>query len=425
MHWRNEFLDTNRWFKSSRWHVAAYSFALAVALLPAAAVGAQPASGSWVGSWGASPVGEGIGPTTPDFANATLREIVRPSIAGKSLRLRLTNEFGTTPLRVESVHVALSAGKAATQPSSDHAVTFNGQAAISIPPGAYVVSDPVAMATQPFANLAVSIYLPQQQIGTISVHSDAQQTNYTAPGDHVADATLVSPSLQQSWYFLKGVDVEPASAGAATVVAFGDSITDGYGSTVDANTRWPDELAQRLQGNASTRDLSVLNEGIGGNRVLRDGYGPSALARFDRDVLAEAGVRFVVMIESINDIGRLAYPDQPMDAVTAPQLEQGLAQLVARAHEHGIKFFGGTITPYQGAGYYSQAGEQVRETVNQWIRTSGVFDGVVDFDKAVADPANPLQLLESEQHGDHLHPNDAGYKKMGDAIDLNLFQSTK
>lgn len=390
-------------------------------LLLAAPAGAQTTAAHWVGSWAAAPFAPMREIGVPDVENATLREIVHTTLAGNALRVRLTNEFGAEPLRIQAAHVAVSAGNGAIQPGSDHALTFGGKASIVIPPGALALSDPVQMSTPAFTNLAVSIYIPAQQIGIATYHSDANQTSYEQQGDVTSDATLSSPSEIHSWYFLKGVDVEPANPRDKAVVAFGDSITDGWRSTIDTNHRWPDFLARRLAADAATKGLAVLNEGIGGNRILHDVTGPSALARFDRDVLAQTGVKYVIVLEGINDIGRLARPNDPIDAITAEDLEQGLAQLVARAHEHGIKVFGATLTPYQGAAYYSAKGEAVREALNQWIRTSGVFDGVIDFDKATQDPANPLQYLPKYDSGDHLHPSDAGYEAMGNAINLSLF----
>ncbi|MHB1023022.1 MAG: SGNH/GDSL hydrolase family protein [Acidobacteriaceae bacterium] len=393
---------------------------LTVALIPSAA--AKTAKEIWVGAWATAPFAHDAKAPAPDFANATYRQIVHTNIAGKDLRIRFTNEFGTEPLVIDAAHVALSAGNGAIEPGTDHAVTFNGKSSISIPAGALALSDPVALATPAFANMAVSIHLPAQQISIASYHADAAQTNYLQPGNAVSATTLESPSKVYSWYFLKGIDVEPAVENASAVVAYGDSITDGAYATVDENHRWPDFLAQRLQADPKTAHLSVLDEGIGGNRVLRDGTGPSALARFDRDVLAQAGVKYVIVLESINDIGRLKRNNDPEDAVTAEDLEQGLQQLVARAHEHGIKIFGATLTPYKGAGYYTDKGEEIREAVNKWILTSGVFDGIVDFDKATRDPADSLMYLPKYDHGDHLHPSDTGYKAMGDAINLNLFK---
>jgi lysophospholipase L1-like esterase len=376
----------------------------------------------WTGSWATAPYADSGSNSAPDFGDKTLRQIVHISLAGSALRVRFTNEFGTEPLVINAAHVALSAGNGAIEPGTDHAVTFAGQSSISIPAGAFALSDPVAMSTAAFANLAVSIYLPAQQISIASFHNDADQTNYIASGNLVSAASLDAPVKVTSWYFLKGIDVEATAKDAAAVVAFGDSITDGAYATVDENHRWPDFLAQRLQSGNATKNLSVLDEGIGGNRVLRDGTGPSALARFDRDVIAQAGVKYVILLESINDIGRLARKNDPEDTVTAADLEQGLEQLAARAHEHGIKVYGATLTPYQGAGYYTEQGEKIREGVNQWIKTSGVFDGVIDFEKAVEDPAHPLRFLPRYDHGGHLHPNDIGYRAMADAINLNLFK---
>jgi len=386
--------------------------------------GAQAATEHWVGSWATSPYAAAGGPwiRVPDVQNATLRQIVHITLGGSALRVRFTNEFGTQPLEIQAADVAVSAGNGAIQAGSDHALTFNGKASIVIPPGALALSDPVPLATKALTDLAISMYLPAQQITVATFHGDAAQTSYVQQGNAVSAETLASPSHIRSWYFLKGVDVEPSRPQDGAVVAFGDSITDGAFAAMDENHRWPDFLAQRLQADAKTKGLSVLNEGIGGNRILRDGTGPSALARFDRDVLAQAGVKYMIVLEGINDIGRLAQPNDPIDAVTAEDLEQGLQQLVARAHEHGIKVFGATLTPYQGAGYYSAKGEAVREALNQWIRTSGVFDGVVDFDKTARNPSDPNRYLPKYDHGDHLHPSDAGYEAMGDSIDLSLFK---
>jgi lysophospholipase L1-like esterase len=408
--------------RSRRSYVVPWTIALVFAMQATAFAAVDDATQHWTGTWATAPFADGAKASAPNFGNATVRQIVHTSLAGNALRVRFTNEFGIEPLEISTAHVALSAGNGAIQPGTDHAVTFNGQASISIPAGAYALSDPVAMPTTAFADLAVSIYLPAQPISVPTIHSDSDQTNYMASGNLAGATTLDTPTRIESWYFLKGIDVETTASNAAAVVAFGDSITDGAYATIDENHRWPDFLAQRLQANGSTKNLSVLDEGIGGNRVLRDGTGPSALARFDRDVLAQAGVKYVIILESINDIGRIANKTDPESTVTAQDLEQGLQQLAARAHEHGIKVFGATLTPYQGAGYSTDRGEQVREAINQWIRTSGVFDGVIDFEKAVEDPANPLRFLPRYDHGGHLHPNDVGYRAMGDAVDLNLFK---
>ncbi|MGA8110397.1 MAG: SGNH/GDSL hydrolase family protein [Acidobacteriaceae bacterium] len=395
--------------------------ALAVSPSPASAQ-TTPSPAPWVGTWATSPFGGDPWHTIPTLVDSTFREIVHTSIPGKALRVRFTNEFGTEPLRLDAANIALSAGEAAIQPDSLHPITFGGQPSIVIPPGAEALSDPVAMATPAFANLAVSFYLPLEQISDVSVHSSAQQTNYIEKGNEISAPTLAGTNIVASWYFVKGIDVEPTAPHAGAIVAFGDSITDGAWATENANHRWPDDLAARLQANPATAHLSVLNEGIGGNCVLIHCVGPNALARFDRDVLSQAGVRYVIVLESINDIGALHDPNRPDYQLTAEDLEQGLMQLVARAHEHGIKVMGATPTPYQGCNYFTDRGEQIREAVNDWIRTGHVFDGVVDFDKATRDPAHPLAYLPKYDSGDHLHPGDAGYAAMADSIDLSLFE---
>jgi len=377
----------------------------------------------WVGTWATSPFGGDPWHTIPTVVDSTLREIVHTSIPGKALRVRFTNEFGIEPLRIDAATVALSAGESAIRPDSLHTLTFGGQAAISIPPGAEAVSDPVEMATPAFTDLAISLYLPLQQISDVSVHSSAQQINYIEAGSNVVSApTLTGAATVPSWYFVKGVDVEPADAHAAAVVAYGDSITDGAYATDNENHRWPDYLAARLHSNPATANLSVLNEGIGGNCILITCVGPNALARFDRDVLSLSGVKYVIVLEGINDIGTLHDANRPAYRLTAEDLEQGLRQMVARAHEHGIKVFGATLTPYQGAGYYTDHGEQIREALNDWIRHGDAFDGVIDFDKATRDPAHPLVYLPAYDSGDHLHPKDPGYAAMANSINLSLFQ---
>ncbi len=398
-----------------------------VLLIALSTVAAQSTAGKqaikpWVGTWATSPFDGDPWHTIPTLVDSTLREIVHTSLAGERVRVRLTNEFGTEPLRVDAATIAMSGGMSSVDPATLHDLTFGGAASIVIPPGAQALSDPVAMATPAFANLAISIYLPLQQVSDVSVHSSAQQDNFIQTGNHVRDASLASPVVTGSWYFVKGVDVEAASERVGAVVAFGDSITDGALSAENANHRWPDYLAVRLKNNPATAHLSVLNEGIGGNCVLIHCVAQNSMARFDRDVLSQAGVKYVIVLEGINDIGRLHSPNQPNYKLTAEDLEQGLGQLVARAHEHGIKVIGATLTPYKGAGYFTEQGEQIREAVNHWILTSGVFDGTVDFDKATGDPSNPLMFAPQYDGGDHLHPKDAGYAAMADSIDLGMFK---
>ncbi len=383
----------------------------------------------WVGTWAAAPVAAPN--TAADFVqDRTLREIVHVSIGGPALRLVLSNEFGTGPLTIGAVQAASSTGNGSGQPGSGIPVSFSGHPGIVIPAGALAVSDPVVLKLPALSDLAVSIFVPAQKIEILTHHKFADAANYEADGNQIAAPRLTQPHVVSDWLFLKGVDVEAPSAKSgrhaknppAAIVTLGASITDGAHSSRDANHRWPDVLAQRLQANKSTANLGVLNEGIGGNRLLHDGASPNALARFDRDVLAQAGVKYLIVADdALNDIGAAQNPRQPHDVVTADDLIAALAQIAVRAHMHGIKIYGATLTPYVGAGYESPAGELMRQAVNQWIRSTPGFDGVIDFDKATRDPAHPGAFLAAYDSGDHLHPNDAGYKAMGDAIDLSVF----
>jgi lysophospholipase L1-like esterase len=379
----------------------------------------------WVGTWATSPVAaanrtDPSGTAQFGSTDTTLREIVHVSLGGPIVRIVLSNEFGLDSLTIGAAHIALSTGHGEINLASANALTFGGRPSVTIPPGAMVVSDPAELKLPPFADVAVSLFFPAQPIQQISQHGFADQTSYSVSGNVIGAKTLESPKEIYSWPFLKGIDVK-TTANSASIVTFGDSITDGAHSTRDANARWPDILAHRLQANKKTASLSILNEGIGGNRILHDTTGPSALARFDRDVLAQAGVKYLVIMESINDIGHATDPANPYDPVTAEDLIVGLGQLAARAHTHGIKVIGATLTPFVGAKYQSPAGEEIRQAVNKWIRTTGDFDGVIDFDKITTDPTHPGMFLPLDDSGDHLHPGDAGYKAMGEFIDLNLF----
>jgi lysophospholipase L1-like esterase len=403
-------------FKRCCFVVASAALFFAAASSPAQSTAGQ----QWVGTWAASPM-QADGANLRLLTGVTLREIAHISIGGQQIRVRFTNEFGLDPLTVSDAHVALSAGGGAIQPGTDHAITFGGATSFNIPPGAAIFSDPVALAVNPFSDLAVSFYLPAQIMRAETFHAFADQDNYIADGHSPAAPDLPQATNILSWYFFDGIDV-PAVQGSHAIDTLGDSITDGAHSTKNANLRWPDVLAARLNQDPNLKGVSVLNEGIGGNRVLNETTGPSAISRVDRDVLAQSGVRYVIVLESINDIGRLAHVAVPWDAVTAAQLELGLKQIADAAHEHGIKAIGATLTPYGGANYSCDAGEQVREAVNDWIRTSGTFDGVVDFDKITRDPQNPKAFNPTYDSGDHLHPSDAGYKAMGEGIDLTLFK---
>ncbi len=388
----------------------------------------DPPPDRWVGTWATSDFSLDSAKALADLGlgttDMTLREVVQVSLGGPLVRVELSNEFGTEPLLIGAAHLALTAPGVYTDINlpSANALTFGGKPSIVIPVGATVVSDPVSLVVPEGADLTISLFVPAQTISHASYHGAAHQTNYLAAGNVVSGKTLAAGARKiASWYFLKGVDVRvPVQDGA--VVALGDSITDGTEITVNSNNRWPDVLARRLAGGGKkTKYLGVLNEGIGGNRVLHEGTGPSALARFDRDVLSRPGVKYLIFLEAINDIGHAYDPSKPYDVVTADDLIQGYGQLVERAHQHGIKVIGATLTPYMGAKYASPAGEQVRQALNAWIRTNKMLDGVVDFDKATADPAHPDTFLPAYDRGDHLHPNDAGMKAMGAAFDLKLF----
>jgi lysophospholipase L1-like esterase len=375
----------------------------------------------WTGSWATAPVAAPapISDANPD--GTTYRDIVHLSLGGNAIRLRISNEFGTAPLTITSVHVALSAGGATTQAGTDHPVTFGGTESVTIPTGALIVSDPVPMSVKPFADLAVSLFVPTQP-GTLTDHVLGVSTNYIATGNATSSQDLDGATKISSWYLLKGVEVD-AGSNAASVVTLGASITDGYHSTPNKNARWPDVLAARLQSNTATSNIGLLNEGISGGRLLHDITGPSALSRFDRDVLAQPGAKYLIIAIGTNDIGRTFFPlpAHPNEGVTTEQLIWGYQQIVSRAHARGIKVFAGTINPYGGADYYNTEGEQIRKAVNVFFRTSKVFDGVIDFDRVTQDPAHPENLLPAYDSGDHLHPNDAGYKAMADSISLKLF----
>ena len=390
-------------------------------LSPAARAATSP--DHWVGTWAAAPLGMkntsgNLGGDTSE--GITLREIVHVSLGGPEVRVVLTNEFGLEPLTINAATIAASAGSGSIA-GSTVPLTFSGSSTVTIPPGALIVSDPAPLKVAPLSDLAVSLYLPSQPASQITGHTFADQTNYLVPGNSITSASLTTPKEVDSWEFLKGIDVK-ADSDSEAIVAFGDSITDGAHSTPNKNLRWPDILAQRLQANKKTAKLGILNEGIGGNRILHDGAGPGALARFDRDVLSQTAVKYLVILEGINDIGHAARLNHPDDIVTADDLIAGYSQMALRAHTHGIKVIGATLTPYVGAGYASPKGEAIRQALNQWIRTTKELDGFVDFDKATSDPANPSVFSSTADSGDHLHPGDGGYKAMGGAINLKLFE---
>jgi len=359
-----------------------------------------------------------------------VRQVFHLSAGGEAIRVHISNAFGTAALLVSAVHIArpLSPASSAIDPASDRALTFGGKQEAFIPPGAELVSDPLNVAVAPLSDLAVSFYLQTPPAGETS-HPGSRATSYYIHGDMVSSPNLGEAKHVDHWYQVSGIDVEAAS-GAASVVALGDSTTDGHGATTNGNDRWTDVLAARLQADPATRDVGVSNQGIGGNHLLTDGLGPNVLARFDRDVLAPAGVRWLIVFEGVNDLGGLARTGEVPAADHAALVQRVLAayqQIIVRAHAHGLRVIGATITPYVRSDYYHPGplSEADREAVNQWIKAAGHFDAVVDFDSVVRDPQHPERLLPGFDCGDHLHPSPAGYKAMGDAIPLSLFERTK
>lgn len=396
---------------------------------------AQPRQSSahtnWVSSWGASQqIPEPQNALPPDdLTNATVRQVFHLSLGGPAVRVHLSNVFGTEELHITSAHIARPASPSspAIDPASDRPLTFAGSPEATIPPGAELVSDPVDFPVAPLTDLAVTFNLlspPARETG----HPGSRATSYYVHGDAVSSATLTEPKRVDHWYQVSEIDVQ-ATVDAATVIALGDSITDGHGATTNGNDRWTDELAKKLQSTPATRDIGVSNQGIGGNHLLTDGLGPNALARFDRDVLSPAGARWVIVFEGVNDLGGLARNGEVSVAEHSELVQRVLAayqQIIIRAHAHGLRVFGATITPYVGSAYYHPGplSEADRQAVNQWIRAAGNFDAVIDFDSIVRDPQHPNQLLPAYDCGDHLHPSPAGYKAMGDAIPLILFSHT-
>ena len=398
----------------------------------------------WVGTWATAVVQRvqpprttssepppaaqpGAPPPPLSLNNQTLREIVHVSIGGSRVRVVLSNEFGTAPLTIGAASIALRDKDTKITANSSRTLAFSGRASITIPPGASMISDPVDENLPAMGDLAIDLYLPDQMTALTSpltVHAGASQTNYvSSEGNFAGAAEFPVLTTTPSWYLLERVEVL-APEQTAAIVTFGDSITDGARSTAGINGRWPDQLAKRLMARPGGAKFGILNAGIGGNRLLSnstDNFGINALARFDRDVLGQPGAAYVVVLEGINDIGNARANPSP----SAADLIAAQQQIIDRAHAHGLVIYGATLTPFEGAAYFTPEGEAKRAAVNNWIRTSKAYDGVIDFDAATRDPASPTKFLPLYDSGDHLHPNDAGYEAMAKSIDLNLFGSGK
>ncbi|WP_019399212.1 SGNH/GDSL hydrolase family protein [Pseudoxanthomonas sp. GW2] len=402
--------------------------ALLLAVAVAVPLQAQPVQPAWIATWTASPQprwdGDFALPSNLPFQffDQTVRQVARVSIGGPRVRVVLSNEYGTRPLRIGAARIALAGRDGAIVPGSDRVLSFGGQAAASIPPGAPLLSDPVELDVAPLSHVAVSLYLPEPTAPS-TFHWDARQTAWVGAGNQAGATRIAADATLDTRVFLRDVLVE-AAPGTRAVVAFGDSITDGNMASIDADARWPDVLAARL----APQGVAVLNAGISGARVLRDRMGDNALARFERDVLAQPGVAAVVLLMGINDIGWQDTPLGPGErSADAEELIAGYRQLIAWARARGVRIVGGTLTPFEGAleqtpqhGYHSAAKERIRQQVNAWIRDGGEFDAVLDFDALLRDPARPTRFLPAYDSGDHLHPGDAGYRAMGEAADLRL-----
>jgi lysophospholipase L1-like esterase len=375
---------------------------------------ASAGAGEWLTTWAAAPTALAAGDPVrelPSFDNRTVRQQLRISVGGIRLRIRFTNEFGSGPLRIGGARIGR--GAFGGHGAESRVVTFSGKTSTIIPAGAPLVSDPIDLTVPALSSLTISLYL--QEATSCSCHAPSLQTAYVSAGDSTSAVEATGTAMQLR-AFVSGIDVETRARRARSIVVLGDSISDGVGSTADANRRWTDVLAERLI--AGNRQLGVANAAISGNRLLSDGAGQSALARFDRDVLSLSAVTHLVVFIGINDLGS----QQGSEVPGTESLISGYRQIIARAHLHGIKVIGATLTPFGGARIYSVGGEVTRQAVNEWIRHSREFDGVLDFDAVLRDPARPAQMASDLESGDHLHGNDAAYAKMARAVNLTLFQ---
>jgi lysophospholipase L1-like esterase len=377
-------------------------------------------AGEWVGTWATGPqlVEPRNMPPEPGLSNNTLRQIVHVSLGGDSLRVKFSNEFGTSPVTIKAVHIAISEDSSAIEPNTDKALNFDGKPDVTIQPGIAVTSDPFGFELKPLSNVTITIYFGSTS-PDVTGHPGSRTTSYILTGDKVSAADFPGAAKTDHWYIVKGIDVV-APKSAAAIVVLGNSITDGRGSGTNKQNRWPDELANRLQANPGTREVAVLNEGIGGNCVLQGGLGSTALSRFNRDVINQTKVRWLIILEGINDIGGARGPEA--SAIVADRLIDAYKWMIKTAHANGIEVYGATMTPFGGSFYDRPGHEEAWKKVNDWIRNSDSFDAVIDLDAAMRDPANPLHILPKDDSGDHLHPSEAGHKRMAEAVDLSLFK---
>jgi len=401
-----------------------YPAIVAAALLGFSARANATDRNHWVGTWSASMQAPIPGSPAAIFDNVTLREVVHVSVGGKIVRVRFSNSFGTDPLVIDGASIGVRSTGASVVPGTLRTLTFAGETSISIAPGGVALSDPVLLTVAPLSDLAISLHVPSPESGVTQL-TLAHQRSYVSPHGNFAGATDM-PAAQTitSWYWLSGVEVVGDDR---AVVTFGDSITEGFNSTLNANMRWPDVLARRLQADGRTQDVAVLNEAISGNRVLNDVIGPNAQKRIDRDVLTQGGLTYVTLLLGTNDLGfsQLAPgtfgPGVSLANVSAAEVIAGYQQIILRVHQAGAKIYGCTMLPFEGAGYYDSGVEPKRAAINEFIRNSGEFDAVIDFDKVMRDPTHPTRIRPEFDSGDHLHPNDAGYKAMANSINLDLF----
>ncbi len=369
----------------------------------------------WVGTWSTAPqlVETSNNPPSPGLSNNTIRQIVHVSIGGDSLRMRFTNEFSSSPVTMKSVHIAVSAGGGAIDTATDRIIYFNGKPGVTMAPDSAVMSDPFQFALQPLSDVAITIYFGSTS-PTVSGHPGSRTTSYILTGDEAAKADFSGAVTADHWYVINTIEVSAPDT-AYAVAILGNSITDGRGSGTNKQDRWPDELSRRFQANPATQDVAVLNEGIGGNAVLSGGLGPTALSRFQRDIINQHGVKWLIIFEGINDIGG------SFGSGVGNNLIDAYKQMIHTAHVNGIFVYGATLMPMKGSQYYSTSHEAERQIVNNWIRTSRAFDAVIDLDKAVRDPADTLSLLPAYDSGDHLHPSEEGHHMLAEAVDLSLF----